>query len=206
MEKFRNQYPRLLEKELVGGNLESVLDVGCGSSSPIRSFSSRIPKTVGADGFLPSIEKSRAQGIHGDYVQVPDFAKIQDHFKPKSFDAVVALDVIEHFEKPQALEFIRKLEAIARKKVVLFTPHGFLAQGVYDGNDFQLHRCGFEVEELKALGYRVIGVHGWKPLRGEFADIRLKPKRFWTLLSWLTQPFAEKNPKAAFQLLAVKEF
>ncbi|MBL7714592.1 MAG: class I SAM-dependent methyltransferase [Bdellovibrionales bacterium] len=205
MNAFRNQYPRLLEKELVAAGLDSVLDVGCGSSSPIRSFSKKIPLTVGADGFLPSIEKSQAQGIHQKYVQV-DFRNLENYFQEKSFDAVIALDVIEHFEKPEAIALIQKLEKIAKKKVVLFTPHGFLKQGVYDQNQFQLHRCGFDVSELKKMGYRVLGVHGLKPFRGEYADIRFKPKKFWTLVSWLTQPFAQVFPKTAFQLLAIKEF
>ena len=79
---------------------------------------------------------------------------------------MVCLDVIEHFEKPEALALIAGMERWARRKVVLATPNGFLPQRVYDDNPFQEHKCGFSVAELCALGYRVHGTGGPKPLRG----------------------------------------
>jgi hypothetical protein len=95
------------------------------------------------------------------YVTVnADAMRIDELFLPRSFDLVLVLDLIEHLEKPQALELIRKAEAIARRAVVLETPKGFLAQDIdilgMGGDHFQTHRCGFESEELAALGYSVI--------------------------------------------------
>jgi hypothetical protein len=66
---------------------------------------------------------------------------------------VICLDVIEHFEKTQALELIRELERIARKVVVLFTPYGFMPQEPEAENPFQEHKCGFSNTELRYLGY-----------------------------------------------------
>ena len=37
---------------------ESLLDVGCGSDSPVQFLRNRPAQLVGVDGFLPSIEKS----------------------------------------------------------------------------------------------------------------------------------------------------
>src|SRR5690554_6338013 len=80
-------YSGLLERELVG-SCESVLDVACGSSSPISRFSRKIPLTVGIDGFQPSIEKSRLQGIHSEY-RLMNVMDLEREFEAKSFDAVI---------------------------------------------------------------------------------------------------------------------
>src|SRR3990167_6716294 len=120
-------YYQVLEKELVG--MKSVLDVGCGSNSPLA----KVTKTFysfGIDIAKQSIEKSKIAKIHDDY-KVGNVLKIDTYFRPKSFDAVVALDVIEHFKKRDALKLVDSMERIARKKVLIGTPHGFAKQSAY---------------------------------------------------------------------------
>jgi hypothetical protein len=122
----------------------------------------------------------------------------------KSYDCVLCADVIEHFEKEPSRAFIETLEKIARKRVILFTPNGFVPQGAIDGNEFQIHRCGWEVEELEALGYSITGIYGHKSLRGEYANYKIKPAFLGKLISDATQLFVRTRPKKAFALLAVK--
>ena len=64
---YRHSYRRIfrdliseLERELAG--MESVLDLGCGSSSPIR-YLSRPFYSLGVDLFEPSVNRSRLDGI-----------------------------------------------------------------------------------------------------------------------------------------------
>ncbi|MBK9247386.1 MAG: hypothetical protein IPM69_04560 [Ignavibacteria bacterium] len=76
-----DSYPRLLAREIVP-SCDSLLDVGCGSLSPIYSFSSKIKYTMGVDGFAPSIEKSKALHIHTDYTLM-DILELDKHFAPK---------------------------------------------------------------------------------------------------------------------------
>ena len=184
--------------------MDSVLDVGCGSNSPVARVRPKPKNLVGLDGFLPSIEKSRSKSLHDDYKQV-EFSRLGQEVPDKSYDAVVALDVIEHFEKPQGLEFLSQLERMAKKRVILFTPNGFLPQQAYDGNEFQVHRSGWSVSEMRARGYRVVGINGLKPLRGEMAEIQFHPKKLGLLASWATQPLVARVPELAFQILCVKE-
>ncbi|MES2766755.1 MAG: methyltransferase domain-containing protein [Bacteroidota bacterium] len=198
-----NRYPDLLEKEIIG-SCETLLDVGCGSDSPIAQFSKKLRHSVGIDGFQPSIDKSRAKGIHSDY-QLGNVLKTGEIFPPKSFDCVVALDLVEHLEKADGLKLIADMEKIARKKVIIFTPTGFQEQRAYDGNEYQIHRSGWEVEEMQKMGYRVLGINGWKPLRGERAEMNFKPKKLWYLISLLTQPFTENSAKQAYQMLCIKD-
>jgi SAM-dependent methyltransferase len=138
------------------GRIVSVLDVGCGLALKSQFIAADI--RVGVDIWRPYLEKIDAPV---PYVTVnADAMRIDELFLPRSFDLVLVLDLIEHLEKPQALELIRKAEAIARRAVVLETPKGFLAQDIdilgMGGDHFQTHRCGFESEELAALGYSVI--------------------------------------------------
>jgi SAM-dependent methyltransferase len=194
---------RTLREELVG-TCDSVLDVGCGFRSPIRTFSHLIPRTVGVDGYDKALERSRAAGIHREYHQL-DLLKVGEFFGPKSFDAVIAIDVIEHFDKPDGYRLMEMLESIARKRVILFTPNGFLPQDEWDGNVHQVHRSGWEAYDFELRGYRVLGMSGWKPLRGDYALPRIRPYPLGGLVSRLTEPFARRFPRHAFALMAIRD-
>lgn len=195
-------YPRTIAS-LLDGNYESLLDVGCGAGSPIADVCARLPLTVGVDAHEESIRRSRAAGVHGDYVCM-DILGIAAHFGPASFDVVVALDVIEHLEKDEGLRLLQAMEAVARRLVVVFTPNGFLVQRALEGNPWQVHKSGWLVPDFEARGYDVLGMNGWKPLRGEEWEPRVRPPAVGHRLSALTQPLVTHHPSRAFQLLAVR--
>jgi len=193
---YHKLFPRLadyLKRELEG--CESILDLGCGQNSPLQHCP--IPYSVGIDLFEPYLRESKRKGIHSEYV-LADVRNIE--FRPKSFDCVLATELIEHLTKEEGYRLIEKMERIARKKVILTTPNGFLPQTSYDGNKFQIHRPGWTVTELKRLGYKVKGINGTKFLRKERGELKLKI----LILSDLTQKIVYHFPKFAFQLLAVK--
>jgi predicted TPR repeat methyltransferase len=199
---LEDDYIRELKKECNG--CETILDVGCGAISPIQYFSQAIKYSVGIDSFAPSIEKSKAAGIHNKYFLM-DVMEISDKFPKNSFDYVVALDLFEHLEKNDGYRLIPMMENIARKKIVIFTPNGFQKQGEFDFNSRQVHLSGWKVDEMRAMGFRVIGINGWKPLRGELAHFKVWPNYFWSRISLLTQLYTVNHPKHAFALLCVKE-
>jgi len=198
------RYERELAAHVLPG-CQSLLDVGCGAYSPIKEFSGAIPRRVGVDGYLPSIEKAKEQGIHTDYRQ-SNLMDVDALFPAGEFDVVVALDVIEHFEKEQGRSLIQKLETLARKRIVLFTPNGFVRQEPTDGNQYQRHLSGWTVEEMRAMGYSVYGINGYKTWRGEFAEISRRPKKLFLWLSRISERFVYRRPEKAFQILCVKEF
>ena len=78
----------------------------------------------------------------------------------KSVDAVFALDFIEHLEKEDGLLMLREAERVARRQIVVFTPHGFFPQSYedphkldrwgMDGGYWQTHRSGWELEDFGA--------------------------------------------------------
>ncbi len=197
-----------VEKHLKG--CQSILDVGCGNNSPI-SFLEEKYTTVGVDAYKPAIEDSKKRKIHDAYI-LGDIKKLNSLVKKKSFDAVLALDVIEHLKKDDGYKLLDSMEKAARKKVILVTPNGFIPQFDKD-NKLQAHLSGWTVEDFKKRGYHVEGIYGTKLcniLRTDEAELRWKPKFFWALV-WgvlveITHHlYTKKNPKYSIGLLAVKK-
>lgn len=187
----------LLMKELSG--CKTVLDLGCGCNSPIRFC--KVPYSVGVEIFEPYLTESFKKAIHSEYIRA-DVRKI--NFKPKSFDAVICIEVLEYMDKEEGLELIQKMEEWASKKIIITTPNGFIFQDTYDDNPFQEHKSGWSVEDFKKLGFEVHGLGGWKKIRGYGGTIKYKPYIFWRIVSDLTQKMTYRVPKLAFQLFAVK--
>lgn len=182
----------------------SVLDVGCGTNSPIA----RVKKTfrsVGIDIFKPTIAKSKKDKIHDSYV-VGDIAHLDRYFKPKSFDAIVALDVVEHLPKKVSLAMIAQMEKIAKKRVIILTPNGFYEQKTLEGNPYQEHKSGWSVQDFTSRGYMVRGLRGLKYLRKEFASIRYRPWFVWAPISFISEPILYFFPRLSYHILAVKGF
>ena len=190
-----------LRRALLG--CRTVLDVGSGVSHTLRLMG--VERAVGAEGYLPSLEKARSQKTHHDYVQC-DVRDISKHFQPGQFDACIAMDVIEHLTKEDGLKMIADMERIAGKRAVFFTPCGFLPQGNTEKGDLQVHLSGWEPAEMEKLGYRVIGLLGPKTLRGEYHRLKRRPDVFWGLVSLAGQIFwSRRHPQDAAAILCVKE-
>ncbi len=201
--RLQDQVPQVLSREIVG-SCQTLLDLGCGANSPIRQLTHKLQYSVGVDAFEPAIENSKAARIHNEY-RLMNVLDIDREFEANSFDCVLAYDIIEHLSKEDGLRLVAMMETITRRKVIIYTPNGFLPRSPYHGNIYQTHLSGWEIEELQDLGYRVIGIHGWKPLRGEWARIRWHPRFFWRRISFLTQLITTSNPKYAFQILGIKD-
>lgn len=202
-QSFQSQHIRLLKREVIGC-CETLLDIGCGDGSHLESLAPYLRRSTGVDIFEPAIRKARERNIYTETILL-DVREISKRFKVNSFDCVVAFDLIEHMEKTEGLVLIEEMEKIAKKKVIIFTPNGFLYQRSLYGNIHQIHRSGWSVSEMKNRGYKVIGVHGLKYLLGEGSTPRWKPYWLWKTAAALTQPLCLKTPSLAFQLFCVKE-
>jgi SAM-dependent methyltransferase len=196
------RYFELLRREIPAGR--SVLDVGCGTASPVLHVEVLCSRYVGVDRHAPALMEAKERRPTASFV-VASHQELADVFRPGSFEVVVALDFIEHLPKPDALVFLDLVERLATERVVIFTPNGFLEQRPYEGNPWQEHLCGFSTAEMRARGYRVIGVNGFKPLRGERAEPRFRPYVWTKRLSLATTMAVENRPTLAFQLLCVKD-
>jgi hypothetical protein len=133
-----------------------------------------------------------------------DAAAVGRLFRPRSVDAAVALDVLEHLEREPALGFLAALERVARRRVVVLTPNGFLPQAPAADNPWQEHRSGFTAADMRALGYRLRGIHGLGCLCGPYGEARWAPRPLWRRLSDATAPLVYFAPRLAFALLCTK--
>lgn len=194
-------YYRLLARELAG--CKNVLDIGCGKNSPLH----RVPKhfhSEGLDIHTSSITESKRKHIHDAY-RIADIRKLGQLYKKKSFDAVVALDVLEHMDQKDGINLMEQMEAIARKKIIMLTPNGFIHQHEFDNNPYQVHKSGWNVVDLQTKGYQCYGLRGLKGIRGECGTIGLKPWFIWGILAVVTEYLTFYIPQAAAQIFAVKK-
>lgn len=200
-------FPR--EIAIAVGDSKTLLDVGCGKNSPVQTLGSKIHKT-GLDLFEPSLIESKKKNIHQAY-KVANVLSLVHTFEEKSFDCVFASELIEHLEKDEGFELLRQMEKVARKRVVITTPVGFLPQESFENNPWQIHCSGWSVEEMRNRGYSVVGLNGakfvwnmkflWGKNEGAMLPIRLLRK----LLVTITNLYTRNHPQYAFQMLCVKE-
>ena len=112
------------------------------------------------DAHRPYLERLKSE-IAGDpkYVLInAPWDQVIGMLPDKSVDTVFALDFIEHLEKEDGLRMLREAERVARRQIVVYTPHGFFPQSYddpdkrdrwgMDGGYWQTHRSGWEPEDF----------------------------------------------------------
>lgn len=202
----RNNLFSLLCREIEDG--WTILDVGCGRHSSLSGIKKGSVR-IGIDHYEPYISMSRSQSVHDFYV-IGDARELP--FEANSFDCALATEVLEHLDKQEGLKMIKEMERVAKKKILLTTPNGFLP--TYPGpndNPDEAHLSGWTVDELKDLGFKVYGISGLKALwtiKDGQAAVWLIPKRLPILsviVADMTSFLVYKNPHQAFQLFLLKD-
>lgn len=130
---------------------KSVLDIGCGNGTALNPNSGIY---VGIDN-NDRIFTYKPNTVN--FLMKYDFSNGLIPFLDKNFDVVLLIDVIEHLEKDKALILLKEAERIAKEKIIIYTPNGFLEQNEGKGDPtfdkYDIHRCGFEKKELEEMGY-----------------------------------------------------
>jgi len=196
-----------LQKELK--DCESVLDLGCGPSSPLQ-YCKNIKSSVGVEAFSPYLEESKRRNIHTEYIE----KKIEEiDFPENSFDAVILIEVLEHLPEVTGFDIIEKAKKWARGKIIVSTPNGYLPQKELNSNPLQKHLSGWDFEKMRKLGFECWGLAGPKCLRREVQDntmgddltitIKYRPRIFWFALATLSQMITYHLPAQAFEIFCV---
>ncbi len=141
---------RLLEMVPQGA---SVLDVGAGVGRYARAL---YEHTGGHLVMLDAhLETLTARKIPQDIpLLVGDLRTILPLLRDDAFDCVIAIDLIEHLEKQDGGAAVQHMLRIAKHKVALFTPDGFIPQEQDNyglGNTYQRHLSGWSSADLLAL-------------------------------------------------------
>jgi hypothetical protein len=155
-ETYSKDYLTVLMEKVNGSY--SLLDIGCGICSYLDTFLCNF--IIALDIHRPYLEKRQSRLPHIFPVNA-DALQISQLFLPKTVSTVLLNDTLEHFSKKNGLALIQKVEVIATNRVIVFTPRGFFKQERYDyynlnGEQYQEHRSGWEVEEFLELGFQVI--------------------------------------------------
>jgi SAM-dependent methyltransferase len=175
-----------------------VLDLGCGKNSPIQ-YCKKVRFSVGVDIDKKAILESKEKGIHNSYI-IKDIKKGLN-FKKRSFDCVLLLDVIEHLPKRNGFKLLDLAKQIAKKKIIVYTPNGFMKQleGLEKSSIYQKHLSGWSYDEMKKLGFsKIYGINGWKYLN----NIKFKIVKYF--LQDLSSFLFIFIPKYSFQILCIK--
>lgn len=183
----------------------SVLDVGCGRGEPMRFLASRLRLfSTGVDIFVPYLRECQMGRVHDQWV-LADVRRLP--FRPKSYDVVLCMEVLEHLTEEEGSGLIEALERMARRQVIFSTPVGEWEQHEFDGNAFQEHQHIWRPQAMRERGYRVWG-HGLQRLGGLSGVQSPLPPPLRPLIDvfWvLAGVFTHSRPELAGNMVCVKE-
>lgn len=183
----------------------SMLDLGCGQSSTMQ-YIPNIKFSTGVEVWKPYIDESKKYNIHTEYVNM-DITKF--NAPDGSYDGVMCIDVLEHINKIESIKLLKKMKRWANKKILIYVPNGFMPQEdpYEDGNKYQEHISSWHANDLRDLGFDVVGFAGLRCFRGEGADIKIKSpgilRNIYSGLSLLSEPFCRHHPEYAFHLCGI---
>ena len=196
---YNNFY--LIQRELESVN--TVLDLGCGNNSPYKRYWLKPNhKSIGVDLYSNEFKSDNYKIVKSD---VLEFLKAQPD---KSFDSVLALDIIEHVEKSSALLLKKHMERVAKKNVIIVTPNGYWP-GMSNAPGMK-HLCGFTYKEFLNDGYKVFGSGGLAILRSRKHSYLKGMGNFKNTLPFqliifnLGNLFVKHRPKFSYGITAIK--
>jgi len=180
---------------------ESILELGCGSYSPLLKIGVGA-RTEAVDIWDPYVIKHNQKH---DYKLCWQADILTMPFPKKRYDAVVICDVFEHLPREQVLNInlYGLMEGSAKKKVIIFIMNGFVENDLADGDPYQEHISAWEPKDHIAHGYTVRGATGLRWILGK-ASIPKPPVFLNTRLALWSQPFIYFIPKIAWHSYCVK--
>jgi hypothetical protein len=148
---------------------KTILDVGAGYG--INGFIMKRSR----DAIVEAIEPFPYNIDHYDFIYRMTWKEYVETEKyKKKFDVIVSTEAIEHMSEQDGLSFLVQARELARK-VIVATPYDFEKQEAYDGNDYQLHRSHWSIEDFGIPGYKC-HILGTFHMKGLTARIHFHPK------------------------------
>jgi len=127
----------------------SVLDVGPGMNPSLRWHTERYVAIEPHWEYADYVSSLGHQVLQGPAIEILPFVH--------SVDQILIIDVIEHMERGEGIEVIKLAMERATKRVVVFTPLGFMKQSFetdqpdpygMQGQYWQTHRSGWTPDDF----------------------------------------------------------
>lgn len=192
------------------GDAKTILDLGCGDGTLMELLSKGEKwQITGIDIYGKDIETAKKRNIYAKLIKGDLLKTISNNNLQSKYDVVFFSQVIEHVTRAQGEKILNEIEKLAKKRIIVGTPRGFMEQPheFLDDNPHQVHKSGWSIEDFTSRGYKVNGVgfsliwsyHGL----GRDADI------FRTIVSnifsYLMSPVVYFFPTLAAGIIATKE-
>ncbi|MFH2028881.1 MAG: glycosyltransferase [Nanoarchaeota archaeon] len=146
-----NQEPILREISQYKKEPISILDVGMGYGNFGKLIKDAFPdKDIRLTGIEIWEPYKNEQWSYYDETILDDISNL--NFKLKSYDFILAIDVIEHFEKQKGIRIINELKRKAREGLLVSVPIIDMPQGSYEGNPYEEHKHQWKKDEMLRLG------------------------------------------------------
>lgn len=180
-----------------------ILDVGCGYGkwgflakkyfwAACQGSSCEEPFIAGLDCHQPNLDGLRAHRLYDELIRA-DAAYLP--FRNKSFDTVLAIEVMEHLREEAGYQALQEFERVAKQCIILSTPNKKCFRDgltdVHGYNPYEAHRSRWKIKTFKSLGYRFYGLGS-----------KLWPRWFWSATE-LTY-FSYRIPMVSDTLVCIK--
>ncbi len=134
----------------------SVLDLGSGKGGVgvLLSLRRWHGVLVGTERYSPYVRFCKQSDSYEDIV-VCDLRVLP--FRPKSFDAVFCIEVLEHLTWKDGTRLLADAEQLAKHQVIFSLPVGWEPSKEYDGNPLRRHLSAWTVDQFLSRGYEVHG-------------------------------------------------
>ena len=108
------------------------LDIGCGSGTYPKLF----PETMwhGVEAWEPYFKKYDLGSLYSELW----LSDVREWEPTRNYDVAIAGDVLEHMDKEDAIELLKRLQSRATY-VIISIPIGHYPQGEYEGNPYERH-------------------------------------------------------------------
>ena len=142
-----------------------ILDVACGfgrwgclmRTNFFEWGLNEFPIVDGIDGDKECVEHCRELGVYREVKH----ALLPIPMPPRSYDTVLASEVIEHFSMDEIISFLDHCEKTARYRVIITTPNFVCIRGgsysPLGFNELDHHQCYVSQDYLKQRGYKILG-------------------------------------------------
>lgn len=140
------QYGFLLRNNLENEHLFEV-DGASARQRPREQWRVRIDGIEGYAGYLTPVHAWAYQEL-----RIGDALALLHEKADASYDLVMAIDILEHFEAADGLRLLAECRRVARRAALVSTPKEFHAQQVA-ANPLEDHRSVWSAEQLAAAGY-----------------------------------------------------